>query len=184
MVIEKIAGVQPTTPAGRQARMSVRMMSKVWELELPQPLKLLALALADVADDTGGNIYPSKAYMAWKVGAHPKTVQHQLRELEARGIVEVVRLRGHRLASGQWTRLLKLHPERGSISLPPSEKGGAWRTQRGSVGSQKGERSLAPQSVSDPLEIQTDFEIEELDPPRLPGETYGAYLRRTTAGDT
>lgn len=158
--------------------MSVRMMAKVWELDLPQPLKLLALALADVADDTGGNIYPSKAYMAWKVGAHPKTVQYQLRDLEARGIIEVVRTRGHRLASGQWTRLLKLHPERGSISLPPSERGGVWGTQRGSLGGQKGERSSAPLSVSDPLENRADFQVEEPNPPRLPGESPTAYFRR------
>ena len=113
--------------------MSVRMMAKVWDLDLPQPLKLLALALADIADDHGDNIYPSKSHIAWKVGAHPKTVQRQLVELEARGIVEVVRMRGHRLPSGQWTRLLKLHPERGDRLLPPDSKGGALVSKRGSA---------------------------------------------------
>lgn len=145
-------------------------MGKVWELDLPQPLKLLALALADVADDEGGNIYPSKAYIAWKVGAHPKTIQRQMAELEQRGIVEVVRLRGHRLASGQWTRLLKLHPERGDKLLPLVREGGTAHDRRGSASGQKGERSYVPLSVRDPLENRAGFEIEKPEAIR-PGES-------------
>lgn len=158
--------------------MSVRMMGKVWELDLPQPLKLLALALADVADDDGGNLYPSKAYIARKVGAHPRTVQRQMADLEARGIVEVLRVRGHRLASGQWTRLLKLHPERGD-KLPPLIREGETSTvKRGDTGRVKGGHSYVPLSVSDPLEIRAEFSTEEQEHPRLPGESHRDYMLR------
>lgn len=160
--------------------MSVRMMGKIWELDLPQPLKLLALALADVADDEGGNIYPSKAYIAWKVGAHPKTIQRQMADLEERGIVEVVRLRGHRLASGQWTRLLRLHPERGDKLLPLVREGGALGVERGSVGEQKGERSYVPLSVSDPLETAAEL-LCMLENPKQPGETQAQYALRISS---
>lgn len=157
--------------------MSVRMMSKVWELDLPQPLKLLALALADIADDEGDNVYPSKAYIAWKVGAHPKTVQRQLAILESLGIVEVIRIRGHRLASGQWTRLLKLHPERGDKLLPLSREGGASGGKRGSARDQKGERSYVPLSIRDPLETAAEL-LLMLDNPKQPGETQAQYAVR------
>jgi DNA-binding transcriptional ArsR family regulator len=158
--------------------MSVRMMAKVWELDLPQPLKLLALALADVADDEGGNIYPSKAFIARKVGAHPRTIQRQMAELEERGIIKVERRRGHRLASGQWTRLLRLHPERGDKLPPLVWEGETPRVERGDTGNHKGRQSYVSLSVRDPLEIPAAFEIEELEIPRLPGETASAYLRR------
>jgi hypothetical protein len=157
--------------------MSVRMMAKVWELDLPQPLKLLALALADSGNDDGDNIWPSRAYLAWKVGAHPKTVQRQLAELKARGIVEVVGKHGHKLRSGQWTWLLKLHPERGNVLLPLVREDGTVASQRGSAGGRKGERSYVPQSVSDPLENRADFQHEE-QIPRLPGESHKAYMLR------
>lgn len=154
-------------------------MSKVWELDLPQPLKLLALALADIGDDDGENIYASRAYLGWKVGAHPKTIQRQLKDLEERGIVEVVRRFGHRLPSGQWTRLLKMHPERGDILLPLPPHEGAHRTKRGSAGEQKGEHSYVHLSVSDPLVNRT--EPVENPIPRLPGETPSNYLKRITS---
>lgn len=159
--------------------MSVRMMGKVWELDLPQPLKLLALALADVADDEGGNIYPSKAFIAWKVGAHPKTIQRQLATLEELGIVEVVRRRGHRLPSGQWTRLLRLHPERGDKLLPLPGREGARGVKRGSASEQKGERSYVPLSVRDPLEIRDDLDLENLPEPE-PGESRWEQIVRLT----
>lgn len=165
--------------------MSVRVMAKVWELDLPQPLKLLALALADSGNDDGENIYPSKAYLAWKVGAHPKTIQRQLAELEARGIVEVVSHRGHKLKSGQWTKMLKLHPERGDKLLPLIRQDGTVADRRGSAGGRKGERSYVPQSVSDPLEIRDQFQLMT-EHPKQPHESQAAYairlgrLRRTT----
>lgn len=153
------------------------MMAKVWELDLPQPLKLLALALADSGNDDGENIFPSKAYLAWKVGAHPKTIQRQLAELEGRGIVEVVQERGHKLKSGQWTRLLKLHPERGYKLLPLLSQGGAVGDQRGSAGDQKGERSYVPLSVRDPLEIRDTFQLMT-ENPKQPHESQAAYAIR------
>lgn len=153
------------------------MMAKVWELDLPQPLKLLALALADTGNDDGENIWPSKGYLAWKVCASSRTVQRQLADLERRGIVEVVAEKGHRLASGQWTRLLKLHPERGDKLSPLVREGVTPGVERGDNGDQKGRQSYVPLSVSYPLENRDDFFISEI-PPRLPGESRRSHLRR------
>lgn len=64
-------------------------MGFVWELDLPKPLKFLLLAMADHADHDGRNVYPGVELLAWKTGDHPRTVQRNLRELEALGLIEV-----------------------------------------------------------------------------------------------
>ncbi|WP_454056887.1 helix-turn-helix domain-containing protein [Cupriavidus sp. Marseille-Q8015] len=64
--------------------MSVRIMSKVWEL-YPNGggEMLLALALADHAHDDGTRIYPSVSQLAAKTRQSVRTVQYQLRNMEA-----------------------------------------------------------------------------------------------------
>lgn len=158
--------------------MSVRMMAKVWNLDLPQPLKLLALAMADWADDQGQGIYPSVAYVAWKVGASERTIQRQLRKLESLGLLQVESTRGHRSPTGQWTRLWSIHPERGVRLSPLVREGVTPEDPRGDTRRAKGRHSSVTLSVSDPLENRADFENGEPNPPRLPGETPLAYFRR------
>lgn len=131
--------------------MSVRIMAKVWELQLPQPLKLLALAMADWADDHGEGIYPSIAYIAWKVGATERTIQRQLRTLERSGILEVVAVRGHRSPNGQWTRLWTIHPERGDKLSPLVREGVTPEVESGDTRRVKGRHSPVTQSVIDPF---------------------------------
>ena len=46
---------------------------------------LLALAIADHANDDGGNIYPSIAFLAGKTRQSERTIQYQLRSMEANG---------------------------------------------------------------------------------------------------
>lgn len=157
--------------------MSVKVMAQIWELDLPQPLKLLALALGDWADDGGGGIYPSMEYVAWKVGAHRRTVQRQMRTLERIGLVE--HEGWHRNKSGQSTRLLRLHTERVDKLPSLAIQGAASETKRSGTGNQKGWHSYVTRSVSDPSDNQADvdFQITERIP-RTEGEPWAAYLRR------
>lgn len=67
------------------------MMSEVWNLDLQATQKLVLLAMADHADDEGGNAYPSVARLAEKCSVDPRTVQRTLRALEASGLLVVVR---------------------------------------------------------------------------------------------
>lgn len=69
--------------------MSVRAMAVVWTWPLPSTEKLLALALADFADDAGGSIYPAVETMAAKTGQSDRNVRRLLRKLEARGLLVV-----------------------------------------------------------------------------------------------
>jgi hypothetical protein len=56
--------------------MSVKLMSRVWgTIGLSGSELILALALADIADDEGNNIRPSVSYLAWKANVSERTVQ-------------------------------------------------------------------------------------------------------------
>jgi len=60
--------------------MSVKIMSQVWELDLPHNAQSIFLALADHADDDG-YCYPSVGRLAWKTGYGVRQVQRTLKEL-------------------------------------------------------------------------------------------------------
>ncbi len=70
--------------------MSVEQMSKVWKLDLAPNHKIVLLALADHADDDGGNVYPSVERVAWKTGYVVRQVQNIMRDLRAAGLIEAV----------------------------------------------------------------------------------------------
>lgn len=69
--------------------MSVRAMARVWGLDLDKPEKFLLLAMADHADDDGGDIFPSVGRLAWKTGDSSRNVRRLLRRLEQRGVLIV-----------------------------------------------------------------------------------------------
>jgi hypothetical protein len=64
--------------------MSIRMMSAVWDLDLPDSEKLIMLALADWADDDG-RCWPSIAQIVKRSSKSERTVQAALKSLEAKG---------------------------------------------------------------------------------------------------
>lgn len=76
--------------------MSVRVMALVFEAPLPPEEKLLMLALADWASDDGGNIYPTLDMMRQKTsGRSDRAVQYQLRHLERKGLLVLVKPAHH-----------------------------------------------------------------------------------------
>ena len=66
-------------------------MGKVWESDLPSSEKFVLLALADHARDDGSRVYPSIATTARKTGFSKRTVQRNIRTLQAMGILAVVK---------------------------------------------------------------------------------------------
>ena len=74
--------------------MSVKVMSWVWEQDLPTTKKMLLLAIADHADDEGNNAWPSKARLAKKVGVETNRIRTLLRELEIDGWLKTHKQRG------------------------------------------------------------------------------------------
>ena len=70
--------------------MSGYLAGKVWFSALHPDLKPLAATLADIANDDGTSIYPSVAYVAWRLGVSTRTVQRGLSCLRDMGILVVV----------------------------------------------------------------------------------------------
>lgn len=64
--------------------MSIRVMSQVWELELPDSEKLVLLALADAANDEG-QCWPSMRTLAGKCSKSDRTVQAAIKLLVDKG---------------------------------------------------------------------------------------------------
>jgi hypothetical protein len=69
--------------------MSVKVMTVVWSWALPAPEKLVALKLADCANDQGCNAYPAVATIAAECGLSRRGAQLVLRRLTERGYIEV-----------------------------------------------------------------------------------------------
>lgn len=68
--------------------MSIRVMTAVWDCGLYSGNKLLLLlAMADIAGDDGGDIYPSVATLAQKARIGRRTCQMLQRELVAEGVL-------------------------------------------------------------------------------------------------
>ena len=66
--------------------MSIKLMSKAWELDLSQGEKLVLLALCDHANDDGV-CYPSQKFLAIKCSMSPRSVINQINRLESYGIL-------------------------------------------------------------------------------------------------
>jgi len=76
--------------------MSIRLMSLVLEITWPTQSQLLvALKLADHANDDGSNVYPAKASIARLAQCSESTVQNALRAFRDCGFVSVVRQGGN-----------------------------------------------------------------------------------------
>lgn len=67
--------------------MSGLLAGKVWLSDLSAHLKPLAATLADIANDDGTSIYPTIAYVAWRLGAGERTVTRNIGELLEMGVL-------------------------------------------------------------------------------------------------
>lgn len=70
--------------------MSVKVMSWVWDNSTAPGIdRLVLLAVADSADDNGGNAWPSVASLARKAGVNVRTVQRSIRRLADSGALKI-----------------------------------------------------------------------------------------------
>ena len=68
--------------------MSIKVMTWAWEQELPPLTKLILMAIADHADDSG-YAWPGYRGIAKKCGASYRTIQRHVHSLEEQGILKV-----------------------------------------------------------------------------------------------
>ena len=115
--------------------MSIKIMSQIWELDLPHNAQSVFLALADHADDDGQNCYPSNAYLAWKTGYSDRQVRRVLRTLESIGIITRV---AHEEGGRGLATEYRLNLEKGDKKSPfMADKRRTSTTQKGDILSEK-----------------------------------------------
>lgn len=144
--------------------------------------KVLALALADHADDDGASIYPSIARLAEKCEIDRRTVQRQLRAFEEEGLLAVVSVGGTRgKDTREWkfdlTKLAVLAEDRGGAVPPvarrqgrqPVQVGAALDTLRGGTVPPKPSVTIKEPSASDARAIANAIQKAEPTEPELAG---------------
>lgn len=160
--------------------MSVKVMTRVWESNLPRDEKYITLCLADFGNDEGDSIYPSIGYIAYKTGYSETQVKAILRKLRAEGII-TVGFAGSPNQSKYGTNLYKINldrlPERPPYTPPPNgrpEKRGSDSDphEKGGLDSEKGgSDSVKVGAKTDPYTLE-----ESLVNPlvkNMPAETAG-----------
>lgn len=100
--------------------MSVRVMAWVWENSQSEPMdRLVLLAIADCANDTGAEAYPSMATLTRKTGLHERSIQRGLKRLAALGELVVYPNAGPKACNRY---RIKMTP--GTESPPAERRGG------------------------------------------------------------
>lgn len=82
--------------------MSIKLMSQVWDLDLPHNQLWVLMALADYADDDG-YCWPSMTRLAHKTGYSDRQIRRVISDLKEHGIVEQEGRTGR--SSRTWLRL-------------------------------------------------------------------------------
>jgi DNA-binding transcriptional ArsR family regulator len=147
--------------------MSIRLMTLMWDVRFPtQSQLLIALKLADFANDQGDSVYPSRNRLSSDTQSSQSTVKNTLRAFREIGLLHVVREGGHgpkstteyainvRLVKavidgdctieGSATDLQIAWINKGSIFDPLDDLRGQSDELRGQFGEVKGSKLLTP----------------------------------------
>lgn len=125
--------------------MSVKIMARVWELDLPLRDKFVLLGFADHADDDG-QCFPSMARIAWKCGLSRATVKRSVKVLLGTGIL--IRPRGYKLGRSAKT-LYTIRCDKG-VKLHPFTSKWVTTEENGSPETLKGVVAVTPESSLQP----------------------------------
>lgn len=71
--------------------MSIKLMSKVWDLDVDSTSAILLLRICDFATDEGTRIYPSIDRLAHETGVSKSTVKRRIREWKSGGVLRCIR---------------------------------------------------------------------------------------------
>jgi hypothetical protein len=142
------------------------LAGKVWHSDLNSDLKPLAACLADEANDRGEGIYPSIAYVAWKLSTSERTVQRGMRKLREMKVIEQVGFR--KMRARVWVPIYRLlvpnlpgRPpwrfqlaDRGvTTPVSPREGDGVTKTREGvTTALPRGDTAASPNPLEDPLD--------------------------------
>lgn len=125
--------------------MSVKVMSLVWEMDLPTSEKMVLLVIADHADDQGENAWPAVATIARKASLSDRQTQRMIKQLTNLGLISVEKQAGGRREMRDDRR-----PNRYTLHLngvTPTSPGGV---VRGDIGDAHGVTPMSPKPSLEP----------------------------------
>ena len=149
--------------------MSVRVMSQVWDIDLPTSEKMVLLVIADHADDEGTNSWPSVATIARKASISPRQAQRLIKSLADSGLLSVEdQAGGHREMRDD------RRPNRYTVILSGATRVTSRRVERGDIEPLRGDThdangvtpmspkpSLEPSLIEPPIEIHHHRAVAE-----------------------
>ena len=132
--------------------MSVKVQSRVWEHSQATGNALIVLLkIADNADDSGNNAWPSIARLAHYCRCSRSTVKRSLRELVELGELEVVQRGGGRGQGSRYgSNLYRVVIDGGQNHPPRTSRGGSPGTHRWSKSPPRGGPLVDHNSSGDP----------------------------------
>lgn len=132
--------------------MSIKLMARVWEIELDPPRRLVLLCLADHAKDDGSKCFPGVEHVAWKTGYSVRQVQRIITTLRGEGLLEAV---AHEKGGRGRPVEYRIHLEKGVKKTPfrpPAQAGKG--CQDDTLSPQKGDMHVT-QTIIEPTDIYT-----------------------------
>lgn len=143
--------------------MSGLLMGAVHGLKLPRSQRDVLIAMADHADDFGGQVFPSVSHIAWKTDYDRRTVQRAKRDLESLGVlVEVAPASRHRPV--EYRIDLSKAPKKPLYRRPPAESRGDILSPLPNLGAtfdeSRGDIAVPPEPSLEPPSSSSDEEEE------------------------
>lgn len=167
--------------------MSLKVSQLVWKAKLPSTQKLVAVRLADFADDDGCRVFPSNARVARECGLSDRAVREACRALESCGALVLVAMeqpgkhlpREYRFDLAVLERLAEAQndtPKGGGNHVPPGTSfrpepasarnvapdQGEPRSAEPLVNYQEGEGGARPHPITSGVEIIRAFDAERV----------------------
>jgi hypothetical protein len=130
--------------------MSIDVMALVFKIENISPLtKLVLLAFADRADDKGGQLFPSKKYIAKRSSCSERQVQRIMQKLKILGVLKIIRKQEGRTTPHYQLDLTRLTTScMGGDTMSPQD-GETTKAVRGDNGGRLGETPCLPNPLRD-----------------------------------
>lgn len=170
--------------------MSIRVMSLIWDCDLPTSEKMVLLVIADHADDFGKNAWPSMRTIARKASMSERQAQRYVKSLVDRQILWC-----ESQAGGLWDTRPDRRPNRYSINFngvssvsPRKDDRVTPRVERGDIQGSNGVSPVSPKPSLEPSEnnvYEQGFEkFWQLYPRKVAkGAARRAWLKATKTSD-
>lgn len=143
------------SPVEEVRQLSIKIMSAVWELDLPRDEKIVLLAFADHADDDGV-CWPAVERIALKCGYSERSIQRKLGPLQDRGLL--VEMDPAFVGGRGQMRRFRVSPEKGDKLTPLTNGKGDKLSVKGDNGVvKKGDIAVSPEPSIEPSRNQADL---------------------------